>query len=330
MAQFDPLYKKFFEHPQLVVDLIRQALQSFDGLVQSLDFSTACKVPTELVSESLHRRFVDRTWQVHFTDHHRIAVFILEFQTRTDPHMGLRTINYCTMLLQTLIKNKLYRCGPNQQYPLIMPLVLYNGAAPWSAHLDVHERFIPLPDSLQPYLPSQHYVLVDEKRYVRPLSAAPELFSALVAIMHSDTIDKAIGALRAVDEWLDDVADRELKLAFVEFFLLTSKDKYPDIDIPEDIIMGQWRNVLEDSFDRWEMQARSKGIEEGRQVGIQEGIQEGYLIHARDTLKIQLKLKFGELPETVIASIETADQQQLDEWTKQVLEATELKQMFIS
>ena len=93
--------------------------------------------------------------------------------------------------------------------------------------------------------------------------------------------------------------------------------------------MGQWRNVLEDSFDRWEMQARSKGIEEGRQVGIQEGIQEGYLIHARDSLKELLKLKFGELPETVIASIETADQQQLDEWTKQVLETTELKQMFV-
>ena len=89
--------------------------------------------------------------------------------------------------------------------------------------------------------------------------------------------------------------------------------------------MGQWRNVLEDSFDRWEMQARSKGIEEGRQ----EGIQEGYLIHARDTLKIQLKLKFGELPETAVTSIENADQQQLDEWTKQVLQATELKQMFV-
>ena len=89
--------------------------------------------------------------------------------------------------------------------------------------------------------------------------------------------------------------------------------------------MGQWRNVLEDSFDRWEMQARSKGIEEGRQVGIQEG----YLIHARDSLKELLKLKFGELPETVIASIDAADQQQLDEWTKQVLETTELKQMFV-
>ena len=94
--------------------------------------------------------------------------------------------------------------------------------------------------------------------------------------------------------------------------------------------MGQWRNVLEDSFDRWEMQARSKGIEEGRQVGIQEGIQEGYLIRSRDSLKELLKLKFGELPETVITSIETADQQQLDEWTKQILQATELKQMFSS
>ena len=93
--------------------------------------------------------------------------------------------------------------------------------------------------------------------------------------------------------------------------------------------MGQWRNVLEDSFDRWEMQARSKGIEEGRQEGIQEGIQKGQLIHARDTLKIQLKLKFGELPETAVTSIENADQQQLDEWTKQVVQATELKQMFV-
>ena len=85
--------------------------------------------------------------------------------------------------------------------------------------------------------------------------------------------------------------------------------------------MGQWRNVLEDSFDRWEMQAINKGR--------QEGIQEGYLIHARDSLKELLKLKFGELPETVVTSIENADQQQLDEWTKQVLEATELKQMFV-
>ena len=97
--------------------------------------------------------------------------------------------------------------------------------------------------------------------------------------------------------------------------------------------MGQWRNVLEDSFDRWEMQAinkgRQEGIQEGRQVGIQEGIQKGQLIHARATLKIQLKLKFGELPETVVTSIENADQQQLDEWTKQVVEATELKQMFV-
>ena len=79
--------------------------------------------------------------------------------------------------------------------------------------------------------------------------------------------------------------------------------------------MGQWRNVLEDSFDRWEMQARSKGIEEGRQEGIQEGrqegrqegIQKGQLIHARHILKELLKLKFGELPETVITSIDAAD-----------------------
>ena len=90
--------------------------------------------------------------------------------------------------------------------------------------------------------------------------------------------------------------------------------------------MGQWRNVLEDSFDRWEMQARSKGIEEG----IQEGIQKGQLIHARDSLKELLKLKFGELPETVVTSIDAADQQQLDEWIKQIVEATELKQMFSS
>ena len=85
--------------------------------------------------------------------------------------------------------------------------------------------------------------------------------------------------------------------------------------------MGQWRNVLEDSFDRWEMQARSKGIE--------EGVQKGYLIRSRDSLKELLKLKFGELPQTVITSIETADQHQLDEWTKQFVEATELKQMFV-
>ncbi|WP_233561015.1 DUF4351 domain-containing protein [Sorangium cellulosum] len=54
---------------------------------------------------------------------------------------------------------------------------------------------------------------------------------------------------------------------------------------------------------------------QGRQAGEREGRQEGQ----RSTLLKQLRLRFGELPEPVVARVRAADAAQIEGWTERVL-----------
>ncbi|MGK3968481.1 DUF4351 domain-containing protein [Sorangium sp. So ce118] len=62
-------------------------------------------------------------------------------------------------------------------------------------------------------------------------------------------------------------------------------------------------------------QGRQAGEREGRQAGEREGRLEGQ----RSTLLKLLQLRFGELPEPVVARVRAADAAQIEAWTERVL-----------
>ena len=318
MPQFDPLYKKFFDHPEFFEDFVRLVLHQCRTFINNIDFTTAQKVPTELISESLHRRFIDRIWQCQSNDRKRVFIFLLEFQSQIDPDMGLRILNYSSMLMQALIADLRYRCGTDKHYPPILPLVLYNGKSKWTASMDAHSRFAEIEDGLDVCLPSQHYILVDEKRWIKSLTQERSLFTALVHIMHGKTPTQLIAAYKAVDQWLDDVEDRELKQTFIDFFIQTTKQTHPKLSkaIKEGMIMGEWRNPLAESMDRWAAEFKAEGLEEGLEEG------------TRNTLRHLLTRKFGELPAVIAERIETADRYQMERWAERVIEVNELEHIF--
>jgi hypothetical protein len=66
------------------------------------------------------------------------------------------------------------------------------------------------------------------------------------------------------------------------------------------------------------------GREEGREEGLEEGIEEG----RRDTLRELLELRFGELPADVTSRLEQADAELLSRWTRRVLTAATLAEVF--
>ncbi|WP_434045060.1 MULTISPECIES: DUF4351 domain-containing protein [Sorangium] len=66
-------------------------------------------------------------------------------------------------------------------------------------------------------------------------------------------------------------------------------------------------------------QGRQAGEREGRQAGEREGRQAGRLEGQRSTLLKQLRLRFGELPEPVVARVRAADAAQIEAWTERVL-----------
>lgn len=66
---------------------------------------------------------------------------------------------------------------------------------------------------------------------------------------------------------------------------------------------------------------REKAVHEGEQLGIEKGRHEG----VEGTLRKQVVLKFGDLPDWADERIASASDVQLDEWVVQILTADSLE-----
>lgn len=72
----------------------------------------------------------------------------------------------------------------------------------------------------------------------------------------------------------------------------------------------------------------AKGIVIGKEEGIIEGVAKGKTEGKIEQTLHLLNLKFGELPEWVEAKLNSATEQQLDQWTVNFLHAETLEQVF--
>lgn len=320
MVRYDPLYKQLFKSQRLVEDLLRETLAKYPEFVSVIDFTTLRKIPGEMITEALRKRFVDCVWQVELAGRRGAAVVILEFQSAIDPDMGLRVLVYSSLLLQNLIEQDRNRGVVAQYYPIIVPIVMYNGKPRWNAELDVKQRFDPADRELQPYQPSQRYLLIDEKQWAGPLPARRALFQALMTIIHGNSAEQVASALAAMNAWLDDERDRQLKQDIADLFWASSRQEYREFDkLPEGTTMGELHNALLDSMREWP----KEWVEKGRKEGQAEGQAEG----ARRIFRGLLSQKFGDLPESVSQQIEQADYPQIQKWIGRVINAESLNQI---
>ncbi len=329
MAEYDAAYKRLFESARLVEDLLREALAEHPAFINAIDFTTMRRLPGELITESLHKRFIDTVWQIDQIGHHGSVVVVFEFQSNVDADMGLRMLAYSSVLLQSLIGQERSRSTPARSYPALVPIVLYNGRTRWSAALDVRQRFDVIEDGLLRYQPSQCYLLVDEKQWVGPLPGHCALFRALVNIIHSTSPDQVASALAAVDASLDDERDRRLKQGIADLFEASAREYLGFDKLPEGMTMGELHNALLDSMREWPKEWVEKGRKEGQEIGQAKGLAEGQTIGARSVLQDQLSQKFGELPESVSEQIRRADYSQLQRWAKRVIDADSFEQILV-
>jgi len=78
--------------------------------------------------------------------------------------------------------------------------------------------------------------------------------------------------------------------------------------------------MLAERVKEWTREWEQKGIEKGERMGEQKG-SATMLVHL-------LRMKFGELDEQTLSSVNSADAAQLLVWSERVLGATNLEQVF--
>jgi len=97
--------------------------------------------------------------------------------------MAVRLLTYVGLLYQDLIRSK--QLLANGQLPAVLPLVLYNGAKPWSGATSVQELIQKVPGGLSRYRPTLSYLLLDESRHSLQGVAADNLVAAIFRLEQS-------------------------------------------------------------------------------------------------------------------------------------------------
>jgi hypothetical protein len=239
-------------------------------------------------------------WKVQWQGGPIYIFILLEFQSKVDRFMAVRSMTYHGLLLESLVREKAFT--PSGRLPPVFILVLYNGPAPWGAALDVADLIEPLPGGLDSYRPHASYVLLDAARIPRTdLEPADNMAVALFRLEQSRDLEgfrQEVIRLMANSQAGDEV--RTAVHTWLTQVLMPLR--FPDIPLSEVRSLEEVPTMLAERAREWTQEWKEEGRQEGRQEGRREGVRV-----VQDFLLAEIMERFGPMPETVRLQVEAID-----------------------
>ena len=137
----DPAYKLLLAQPRMVEDVVCGFIAP--EWCDQLDFPTLTQTNAEYIGADLHRRIGDMVWRVGFkpaspsggpplaNGERPYLLILFECQSTVDPDMAFRMYEYVYLLHRHLHNNGTVKAEGRE--PPVLPVVVYNGARPWTA-----------------------------------------------------------------------------------------------------------------------------------------------------------------------------------------------------
>jgi predicted transposase YdaD len=320
----DHSYKDLFSHSEMIRDLLLGFVHE-DWLAQA-DLDSLETVKGSFITDDLREREDDIIWRLRWGDDWLYVYLLIEFQSRVDRFMAVRIANYVTLLYQDLIAQG--RLTADGRLPPVLPIVLYNGDARWTASVELAELIAPVPGGLDAYRSYSRYLLLDEGAVVDDPSFPVEvrnLVAALFRLEHARDEATWLSVYQRLVELLDTEALGSLKRAFGRWIYRSFiRKKRSGIRLPAVDDYQEVHAVLEERVEQWNREL----IEKGRLQGRQEGLLEGRLEGETRLLMRQMVRRFGSLPNWVEPRLAQASEVELDALADRVLDADSLDALF--
>ncbi len=192
---------------------------------------------------------------------------MLEFQSSVDTDMALRVHGYTGQLYARLRRED--RKGP---FPPVLPIVIYNGRAHWSAARNIRDAIAPAGAALECFQPKQGYLLLDVHR-LRPADLPEDnVVSARVALEHGDP-EAVLGVVEALRRALAGPEHAELRRAFgttLRHMLEANRFGASDGALAERLRrvgdledLGAMETLFAERLDEWMAEREARGLERG-------------------------------------------------------------------
>ena len=318
MSINDSSYKLLFSSPDVVRDLIMGFIP--DDWLHCLDYTTLEKAPGSYITDDLRQRADDVIWRVRADGQWVYLYLLIEFQSESDPWMPVRMMVYVGLLYQDLIRRG--EVLPGNRLSPVLPIVLYNGAAPWKAPTDIADLIPKAPGLVAHYLPHLKYLLIEQNQYTdETLTTMRNLVAAIIRVEHPVSSQALFDLIDVLNDWLAD--NPELRRIFAVWIraVVLRRSRHAVV-LPKIDDLKELKMTLTARFETWAEEFEQRGIEKGIEKGTHSGIAE--MLHA------QLQHKFGDLPEWVDQRLQQADTAVLQHWVVRFVHAQSLHDVFES
>lgn len=307
MIHHDLNHSFLFDHPEMVESLIKTFIH--DPWVRTIRWETLTKEDTKLqgatIEGELLRKRADRLWSAYREDGSICLFIFLEFQSTVVYVMAARLLLYVALGYDILLRSG--RATGSKPLPAVIPLVLYNGARPWSAPHELKE-LINLEEGhpLWRWQPSLEYPVVIERSIGRACLVKTDDDTLLKLIFAVDSVREP-GELRALLPRLSailETTDQRLRESTLIWLKNCAASVF--VETHTEITKGQEvTSMLAQTIKRWEAE-----FQENSRVMRQEGRQEGLLEGLRVSLQSIVSTRFGEgawgTMETRVSAIDDA------------------------
>ena len=215
--------------------------------------------------------------------------------------------------------------------PPVLPVVLYNGEAPWTAPRTLQELIQPLEGFSRPAF---EYAVLDVGHHpVEELRPVEDVVSGVFLMEQAADLS---GLREVVEEVQALIDDRELEedLALLMSSVI-GKLAEKDEEAPR-LTTFQEVHMLLERAERWPQEWRQEGLDEGLKKGLRKGLrkgreqgrEQGRRLGKAELLKDQASQRFGKLSPEDAKRFDRADVDTLDRWGRRLLEATTLEELF--
>ena len=269
----DSGYKKLFSNRTI----FRQLIETFvnQEWVHSLDFDTCESLDKSFISEHYKETESDLIYKIQFQDHEIYIYILIEFQSTVDPFMALRVLNYITnFYMDFLVNNRGVK-----KLPAVFPIVLYNGAAPWTAPVNLSELIEQNPPLGTFGLDFQYFLIAENRYSQEALLNLRNIVSTLFLAESDYDLDMLVVELLNL---FSSEVDKEAVSLFLNWFrqlAFHGRIEPEDYESLESIYRNEEevKTMLVTALERERERFFQNGLLEGKQEGLLEGKQEGLL-----------------------------------------------------